>query len=151
MNNELNWLSLSEYSSKYKVSVSTLRRRIKMDNVKFQFSDGKYLIIDEPLIMNSKMTLRPSQVNALDFQDEQSSDSFKGSVQNESMNPIIEKEELEFSAANRVLNELKKAYMSILQEKEEQIMLLKDESADLRTLVRVLESEVQRLSDKLYS
>ncbi len=55
------------------------------------------------------------------------------------------KDEPILTAANRLLNELKKAYSQILQEKEEQIMQLKDEQADLKTLIRVLEGENQRL------
>jgi hypothetical protein len=49
------------------------------------------------------------------------------------------------TAAQEMLSELKKAYSVILQEKEEQVLLLKDEVADLRTLVGVLEEENARL------
>jgi hypothetical protein len=52
------------------------------------------------------------------------------------------------TAANRLLTELKKAYTLILSEKEEQILDLKGEVSDLKTLVRVLESENERLSKK---
>ena len=52
------------------------------------------------------------------------------------------------TAANKLLNELKKAYTQILQEKEEQIFQLKEEVTDLKTLVRVLESENDRLKLK---
>jgi len=37
------------------------------------------------------------------------------------------------------MTELKKAYSQILHEKEEQIMLLREEIMDLKTLVKVLE------------
>jgi riboflavin biosynthesis pyrimidine reductase len=60
--------------------------------------------------------------------------------------PQISQDEPILTAANRLLTELKKAYMQILQEKEEQIMHLKEEQADLKTLVRVLEAENERLS-----
>ena len=56
-----------------------------------------------------------------------------------------------FSAsANRLLGELKKAYAQILQEREEQIINLKEEVVDLKTLVRVLESENDRLQSSVY-
>jgi hypothetical protein len=45
-----------------------------------------------------------------------------------------------------LLGEIKKAYASILEEKEEHIFQLKEEVADLKTLVCVLEGEVKRLS-----
>ncbi len=54
-------------------------------------------------------------------------------------------EEPVLTAANRLLTELKKAYTQILQEKEEQVLHLKEEVSDLKTLVRVLESENERL------
>jgi hypothetical protein len=40
-----------------------------------------------------------------------------------------------------LLHEVKKAYALILQEKEEQIFLLKQQASDLKTLVRVLEEQ----------
>lgn len=49
------------------------------------------------------------------------------------------------TAANKLLTELKKAYTQILQEKEEQMLHLKEEVTDLKTLVRVLEGENDRL------
>jgi hypothetical protein len=54
-----------------------------------------------------------------------------------------------FSAANRLLEEIKRAYSQVLMEKEEQILQLKEEIADLRTLAQVLESENDRLRKKL--
>lgn len=43
------WLSLVDYSNKYKVSISTLRRKIKIEDVPFRLESGKYYIIDEPI------------------------------------------------------------------------------------------------------
>ena len=39
-----------------------------------------------------------------------------------------------------LMNEIKSAYKSILQEKETQILQLKEEIVDLKTLVRILET-----------
>ena len=55
------------------------------------------------------------------------------------------------TTTSRLLNELKQAYTLILHEKEEQIVFLKEEVADLKTLVRVLESENARLTKDLSS
>ena len=49
------------------------------------------------------------------------------------------------TAANRLLSDLKKAYTQVLQEKESQIQELRQEIADIKTLVKVLESENTRL------
>jgi hypothetical protein len=59
----------------------------------------------------------------------------------------LNKEEPIIVAANQLLIELKKAYSKILQEKEEQILQLRGEVADLKTLVRLLESDNNRLKD----
>ena len=40
-----------------------------------------------------------------------------------------------------LLSEIKKAYVQILQEKEEQILILRSEVSDLKTLVSVLEEQ----------
>lgn len=140
----MNWLPLTDYSTKYRVSVSTLRRRIKAEDIRFKFDDGKYLILDEPPSLTQPRVYRPSLM----------SEPTRGESQVSTLNPseIVARlhqatasDEPVLVAANRLLNELKKAYTLILQEKEEQILQLREEVSDLRTLVRVLESEVTRL------
>lgn len=139
----LNWLPLTDYSTKYKVSISTLRRRIKAEDIKYRFEDGKYLIEDEPTDEASQAPVEekkhrpslsanvgPSLVDQPDLTSQQE--------------PIL-------TAANRLLTELKKAYTQILHEKEEQILYLKGEVSDLKTLVKVLESENERLRAKSLS
>lgn len=137
------WLPLTDYSSKYRVSVSTLRRRIKAEDIQFRFENGKYFIFDGPLGAHSRAH-RPSL----------KSESAPSGTPQEPMAPVelekslalaTSKDEPVLSAANKLLNELKRAYTQILQEKEEQILELKEEVSDLKTLVRVLESENLRL------
>lgn len=142
------WLPLSEYSSKYKVSVSTLRRRIKTEKVQYRFDDGKYLLKDCPLKEHKPKSVKPTQTSP--------SGSFAPPPQNEEPEKVLdsqipsEKATGPFlTAAQEMLNELKKAYRVILQEKEEQVLLLKDEVADLRTLVGVLEEENSRLKNEM--
>ena len=48
MNTE-SWIALTDYSSKHRVSVSTLRRRIKAEDIKYRFQDGKYFLMDTPM------------------------------------------------------------------------------------------------------
>lgn len=135
----LHWLPLTEYSSKYKVSISTLRRRIKAEEIKYSFEDGKYLIWDGPL----NTTKAPKDLIQERHRPSQGT-HVSPSLENQILKEPKEDEPI-LTAANRLLTELKKAYTQILQEKEEQIIHLKDEVADLKTLVRVLESENIRL------
>lgn len=160
------YLPLTEYSSKHKVSISTLRRRIKANDIQFRFDQGKYLILDG----DSQESQRPSLKDATQglAKSMASVNSVTQQLQSPSLstNPVkrelpnLMKSDQDFltassakndepilTAANRLLTELKKAYTQILQEKEEQILHLKEEVTDLKTLVRVLEAENERLAD----
>lgn len=79
---------------------------------------------------NSTMSSPKNEIKAQDLQDKTEK---------------VSKDEPILNAANKLLSELKKAYSQILLEKEEEVCLLKEEIADLKTLVRVLESENARL------
>lgn len=131
------FLPLTDYSTKYKVSLSTLRRRIKAEDIQYVFEGGKYLILDEPMGTHQRDS-RPSLDNVSD-------DALMGAPKLTEATLAKPGEEPILSAANRLLTELKKAYTQILHEKEEQILHLKEEVSDLKTLVRVLESENERL------
>lgn len=131
------WLPLAEYSMKHQVSVSTLRRRIKADDIKYRFDDGKYLILDEikQKTVNSEEH-RPSLKS--EVQNINKSSSPAGSIHTEAGESVI-------TAANKLLSDLKRAYTQVLQEKEEQILQLREETMDLKTLIKVLETENTRL------
>lgn len=245
------WLPLTEYSSKYRVSISTLRRRIKDEAIQYKFEDGKYFIGDQPISAHQKVH-RPSQLKSedglmspvgekktvmekapffglnLDFQEDthknqgfQNLDqqkviqvkeeelsskhlenlftvdhslarekkfyssemkpertyerqnfsksptdfqpvTFQPSLANSTLSGLsasnrtrmnsalaataaIRNDEPILNEANKLLGELKKAYTLVLQEKEEQILKLRQENADLKTYVKALESENERL------
>ena len=134
---ENSWLPLADYSMKYKVSISTLRRRIKTEDIQYKFDDGKYLILDEPVAAspNNVQEHRPSL----------KSDVSESGVKMSSLEAKTESGESVITAANRLLADLKKAYTQILQEKELQIQRLNSEISDLNTLIKVLEAENHRL------
>lgn len=157
---EEKWLSLTEYSSRYKVSVSTLRRRIKSEKIDYDLRDGKYYLQSKPL-KSLKLT-REAKSAAPTSSHRVSAEALTQSVND--MGPsrpmtadfaasFVEERGQEqarpdttmSATASELLAELKRAYALILQEKEEQILQLKEEVADLKTLVRVLEAENDRL------
>lgn len=144
------WLPLMDYSTKYKVSVSTLRRRIKAEDIKFRLDEGKYFIIDEPMGTHQRVHRPSLESEQAEVGTHQGTERAPTSLpeKNVDISDKIAKaknDEPILTAANKLLTELKKAYSQILQEKEEQILNLKDEVADLKTLVRVLESDNDRL------
>lgn len=187
----MEWLSLAEYSIKHKVSISTLRRRIKAEDIQFKLEDGKYLILD------SQENLRKSESAEDQFETFQSGFNPGPSPGNSSsavsvtyniespeqfrvenivrskpttppameikrtLNTVFppppstpppglghnEAGESVLTAANRLLTDLKKAYTQVLQEKEQVISDLREENSDLKTLIKVLESENDRLRE----
>lgn len=146
-NTNESWLVLMDYSTKYKVSVSTLRRRIKAEDIKYRLEDGKYYIIDEPMSTHQRVHRPSLESDLAQVGAHQGNQTAPSSTKPDISDKIAmaKNDEPILTAANKLLTELKKAYTQILQEKEEQMLMLKDEVADLKTLVRVLESENERL------
>lgn len=119
------------------MSISTLRRRIKTHDIEYQFQDGKYFLKDAPATdYRPPVTVAPPP--------QQNSNR---KVEKPVQTPIVQTAVAQNndSMTHHLLAEIKKAYAVILQEKEEQIIQLKEEVSDLKTLVRVLEDENLRL------
>ncbi len=133
-----------EYSAKYRVSLSTLRRRIKAGEIEHKFHDGKYLLKDGPLTLTDPGSETIAPPTSLGSQN-QSSQSVR--VEAAPAAHADPESDPYWRTTQGLLNEIKKAYSLILQEKEEQILQLKEEVADLKTLVRVLEDENTRLKN----
>lgn len=131
MDNQM--LSLTEYSSRYRVSISTLRRRIKSNDIPFVFKDGKYFIKEE------------NQQNAPTSDATVRANHRPSQVFGNNVGPSLKNSDPDVGVSERLFVELKKAYSQILHEKEEQILVLKEEISDLKTLVKVLEAENNRL------
>ena len=143
------WLLLTDFASKYRISVSTLRRRIKAGAQPYRFEEGRYYLpdqlgsnfYDEPAVE----TVAPQvaqQASAMVSSQPTSAAAVLAASMKGNDEPLI-------TTTSKLLNELKQAYTLILHEKEEQIVYLKEEVADLKTLVRVLESENARLTNDL--
>lgn len=148
-----NWLSLSEFSAKYELSISTLRRRIKSSNIEYRLEAGKYFILDdEPRKQKAvkaserfkKMPQNIVKKEAIAETVKPTSEIVTKNDEKQIDNMKVAAEDA-FSTAKELLDELKKSYAFILQEKEEQILYLKNEISDLRTLVRVLEEDNGKL------
>lgn len=143
-----------EYSAKFRVSLSTLRRRIKTGEIEYKFIDGKYLLKDGPLAVGHavhetiapptsvKSHVQPAAVHTTAVSAPPP--AIAPVVPATAMNEADQHDQF-WKTTQGLLNEIKKAYSLILQEKEEQILQLKDEVADLKTLVRVLEEDNNRL------
>lgn len=138
------WLLLTDYASKYRISVSTLRRRIKTGQQAHRFESGRYYLPDEPGTA-SVSSVVPTIQTAVQSAVQQIEPTNVGHTSVTNNGSATMADEPLITTTSKLLNELKQAYTLILQEKEEQILHLKEEIADLKTLVRVLESDNARL------
>src|SRR5579872_3980274 len=105
-----------EYSAKYRVSLSTLRRRIKGGEIEHKLLDGKYFVKDGPLLLQAES---PGVENIAPPQSVSSQTKVTQSEGPADTNQF-------WHTTQGLLNEIKKAYSLILQEKEEQILQLKE-------------------------
>ena len=145
MTSAQSWLPLAEYSMKHQVSISTLRRRIKAEDIQFRFDDGKYLILDDEISTSDNHALKSADEHRPSLRSDVQTKSASFATNQHAQTQNQEMGESVITAANRLLSDLKKAYTQVLQEKEAQIQDLRQESADLKTLIKVLESENNRL------
>ncbi len=116
------WILLNDYANKHQISVSTLRRRIKSNKIQFKLDEGKYFILEDSQQRILTESSEPSEETRLSIS---------------SSEPI--------STTRLLLDELKRAYLDSLQSKEDQILYLKQQVSDLKTLVLLLEKENHRL------
>jgi len=129
------WLPLLNYSTKYNISLSTLRRRIKARSIEFKLDQGKYLILDDSAsAQTTAVVSTPKKAEVKAHHQEMPTASVSSEI---SHSNFVEASVL--TSANRLVEEIKSAYAKILQEKEEQISQLKEEIVDLKMLVRILE------------
>jgi hypothetical protein len=123
------WLPLNDYANRYKLSVSTVRRRIKSQKVKFKLDEGKYFILDNLNGQDAPVTTQSTPQRATAFN--------------------IPTGDTSALPMKLLLEELKRAYLDSLQSKEDQILHLKQQVSDLKTLVMCLEKENSRLKGVL--
>jgi len=166
-------LSLTEYSAKYKVSISTLRRRIKKDEVEHVQESGKYMLPDVPYdeLLQKDTAPHNGQSSFVEvsgkndtaaappqkLQHDNGNDegaylkplgldlSFLGQPKNEYASSATKTDNM----VSPDLIELKKAYTKVLSEKEAQILQLKQHIVDLQTLNKALENEADRLNSEI--
>ena len=116
MDQNEHWLLLSQYAQKYNVSVSTLRRRIKKQNIECKLIDNKYYIKDVP----------PEGRVSPEHHQNTVSDALK-EILNFCQNLIQEKE---------------KIYQDILKDKTKEMMYLKERISEQKMLIKILEDRL---------
>lgn len=144
------WLPLTEYAVKSGISLSTIRRKIKSNSIKYRLEKGRYLIYfngKEPVTETTNAPAPTPSVapRHVDFE------------MNEPINPAfthhIAKEEEDGEEAwpmDRAVKMISDAFEHTLREKDERIRLLEQRNHELeerlnelRTLVRALEEKYE--------
>lgn len=117
------WLPITEYAVKNRISVSTIRRRIKNKELQHKQENGKYFILDEG----------------------QSPDTSTGTNRTKNIYNSVD-EVLEF--AERSIKEITKLNQEIISEKDTTINIqkkkiqdLEEELSELKMLINVLEKK----------
>lgn len=157
-------LSLTEYSAKYDVSVSTLRRKIKKSAIINKMVEGKYFLPDLEYRELATQNVAPPELKEVVIAPPQEQKTAKlvshtkanqKEYKGEDLEPLLDvkfEESVDKSVQvteQNSFSDLKEAFRHILSEKENQITTLKSYVADLQTLNKVFEAEVDRLEQKL--
>lgn len=159
------WISLTEYSNKYKVSISTLRRRIRKGFLNVRLESGKYFLKDEDFEkINSKYSsslsgphlplpaLKPPPSSPV-LQDlsaeerEKKGDSGRG--HQEEMDKIYTALQKNGTLLHQLLHS-QKNLQTKTHEKDKILYQMQNQLADLKTLVALLEKENRELKSLLY-
>lgn len=124
------WLSVIDYAVVKKVSVSTLRRRIKSNTLECKFENGRYLIrVQQNEAHEQNHDENTGNSAAADRLSRESDKSLRGG---------------DTSAIPVLIQELKSAYHRVLSEKEEMIQQLKSEIEILKHINHFMEQQILR-------
>lgn len=139
------YLPLNDYSAKYRISLSTLRRRIRAGELEYRFEGGKYWLAEQPpkkyghvMAEEQQQVVSLAQMAAVTPATVAPSGSSMQASSARTTDALLD-------SAKNMMQELKGAYVSVLHEKEKQITELKEEISDLKTLVKILEADNERL------
>lgn len=137
------------------MSVSTLRRRIKKDEIVFIKKDGKYLLpdmdYDHLFGADSESIAPPTETMLSQIEKPESLQNIAPSQNDDPGSGFFQAQLPNRNFVDEGTSdqsELKKAYAMVLNEKEEQILQLKQHIVDLQTLNKALENELDRLSEE---
>lgn len=122
------WLPITEYAVKNRVSVSTIRRRIKNHELNHKLDGGKYLILDE----GDTLAQNPSDT----------------SFQSPNTEPTGNSVEEVLDFAERSIKEITKLNQELITEKDtiiinqkKKIQDLQEELSELKMLINLLEKK----------
>ena len=124
------WLNIMDYSHKYGISTSTIRRKLRAKKLSYKIEQGKYMIYDD----ESELMLNNNTHG----------ETFMTTNSNQTGSTQASEEVIRF--AERSISTITKLHENLLAEKDKRLSLqeqtianLKEELSELRMLVKVLE------------
>lgn len=142
------WLSLAEYSSKYNVSISTLRRRIRSGQLLFNISFGKYFLKDQSLESLKEVKAERKSQESISVENKEDNKE-ENVTRKDTVQKEIKDVRVESSLLDKLMDVQKKLYDKI-ETKELKIFEQQNQIADLNTLVGFLEKENKDLKSVLH-
>ena len=161
------YLSLTEYSNKYGISISTLRRRIRAGQFPYNLKFGKYFLKDQsPATFNKKQKvtkrynkemrfasvrkkLKPQSPSFISSNEQLENEVVKDVKSGKSKNDLSSALLRDSSFLAGLMDSQKELYSQI-EKKEKKISEQQSQIADLNTLVALLEKENKDLKSLLY-
>lgn len=139
------WLPLIEYSLKSGISTSTVRRKIKSNDIPFRLEKGKYLI----LLSNGSLIPKTTKPFTSVFPQQENTQASPAHPKGVAK-PEKQSEFMMLPFAEKAVKMVGEAFERTLKEKDERIRLLErrneeleDMLQELRLLVRVLEEKYE--------
>ena len=113
---KMKWITLEEYAQRYKVSLSSLKKKIKSGHIEHQLSSAKYFIKDQPLptsdffekeiLDSSFMKLEEKHQELMDALNKKNQEFLKLRAEYEDLKNLIQWLEKENKEMREVLNSL---------------------------------------------
>ncbi len=144
--NKYMWIPLVDYSNKYSISVSTLRRRIKSKSLEFKLDGGKYFILDEPLVKKSPGRRSKVEKFLPTYFENEEVNPVSTILSDDTPSSVLPPQDAPGSPPGATFSAVEEeSCKEQLDEKDSVIFDLQKQIADLKTLVSILESEIERL------
>jgi hypothetical protein len=125
-----NWLPITEYSFKNRISVSTIRRKIKSNTLRSKIENGKYFIMDEDA--DYEIGENKFYVKSIDG-------SGDDKVGFSNIDDLISFAERSINMVSRLNQELMEEKDKVVKIQEGVILQLREQINELKMLVNILE------------
>jgi hypothetical protein len=134
------WLPITEYAVKNRVSVSTIRRRIKNNELNHKLDGGKYFILDE----GDALAKSPIEVSS------QGSKAINTDIACSSVEEVLDFAERSIKEITKLNQELITEKDTVIINQRKKIQDLQEELSELKMLITLLEKKQPQSKTPIY-